>query len=151
MEKKIYYIDSSGTLKDAFDNITNNFKNFAKSSKTLKKYQFESNFVNHQTQNDTFNCGVFVCHFFETLINQKSFDLFIDINNYRHNILRELKNKNKMTICCLCHKKKSNNFFSLVSSKTFKTLACSHAYHNACLKNESCLACDEINSLNIMI
>ena len=100
----------------------------------------------HQKQKDTFNCGVFVCAFFEILVN-KTFSLFntnVDLVDHRNKIRNLIKEKSKIKICCICKtaslKRKMQIF------KNFKLFECGHKFHIECLnKVNNCVVCYDIN------
>ena len=151
ISREIYYIDPIGTSETELDNIANKFVELVTSKKYLKNKEFTKILVNHQKQNDSFNCGVYVCYFFELLINRNiaGFNINIDINNFRRKILETIKKNSKMTVCCVCHKAntKKKNFLTKYLSKTLIYLECKHAYHKECIENETCIACQQIEQI----
>ena len=82
LSQTIYYIDPIGETKEEIEAAAKNFRKYI----DLKKYFPNSNFkevqISHQKQIDSYNCGVFVCHFFEILLNQE-----IDLSKNEINIM----------------------------------------------------------------
>ena len=112
--KKIFYIDPTGPDENMLKKISNTFMEFAKSIDFLKNISFSIVPLVHQIQNDSFNCGVYICHFFEVLLNAKHVDKqfnninkSININLYRQTILNRIVEKSKITVCCLSHRSES--------------------------------------------
>ena len=153
--KEIYYIDPKGTTEDDLNNIGNKFITFASTNKHLKGIKFSKVLIKHQIQCDMFNCGVFVCYFFQLLVNE-NFSLFndqINIYAFRKSILEKINVSSKFTVCCLCKTgqiKKSNVLSQLFSSK-LKTLKCKHSFHKECIQNNICIVCNQINEANFLI
>jgi len=143
--KKIYYIDPLGSSDEDFNRITNNFIKFANSSIRLKTTQFTKVKLNHQIQQDSYNCGVFVCYFFEILItkNYALFNRCIDIQKYRTYIQKRLREFSNIKICCICQlQDKKENPFIRKFKPSLKVLKCKHKFHIDCLKQNSCTVCD---------
>ena len=57
--------------------ILNNWKKFCKNRNVIKEYKWTINDSIYQFQNDSFNCGVFVCYYFD-LLNKRKVD---ELNN----------------------------------------------------------------------
>ena len=160
-KRQIFYIDPQGTSQKNLLNISNNFKEFSKSVHFLKNLEFSAIPVIHQIQNDTFNCGVYVCHFFEILLNVKNIDLTnnninqnIDINYYRKIIIQKIKEKSKLTVCCICHqkdiphcKRKTKQQFLNIFSSNLNVYKCKHAFHSDCFNEKLCLICEKLINL----
>jgi Ulp1 family protease len=91
-EKIFYYIDS---LKD--NSIVNNtpfesWKKFCATRKGLSSNNWKLSQPKFICQKDSYNCGVFVCHFFSLLINRQVdlLNLPIDINCFRSEIYKTI-------------------------------------------------------------
>ena len=133
-----------GSCNEVFNTVTNNFIEYANKSKHLSKFNFTKVNLNRQKQKDSFNCGVFVCYFYEILVNE-IFDLFkyyIDINEYRKYILERLAKFSNIKVCCICKLlNKKEKFINLFKAQ-LKVLKCKHAYHIDCLNSETCKICE---------
>ena len=97
ISSEITYINPLGTAKTDCDNILNNWKLFVKSRVGLKDkdWKITRYSQDHSLQQDNFSCGVFVCYFYDKLINgefqymRNFFDLSDYRTNIRENLLRE--------------------------------------------------------------
>ena len=94
ISSEITYINSLGTTKTECKNILDNWKVFVKSrvglkGKDWKKRRYSQD---HSLQQDNFSCGVFVCYFYDKLINEEFQYMknFFDLNDYRTNIREKL-------------------------------------------------------------
>ena len=131
----IYYIDPNGAHEDEAKNVENNMRKY------LNNTQLKLASINHQKQQDSYNCGVFVCHFFKLLIENKidSFSTQIDIDNYRETIKATIASNSKITVCCICHKPTTG--FSAFFMPKLK-LSCKHKFHTKCSNNQKCIICN---------
>ncbi len=149
VSKEIYYIDPVGTLEEDLDEIANKFILFAATNKYLKNIQFVKKYINHQKQVDSYNCGVYVCYFFQLLINRNlnAFQNTISIDDYRKTIFKQISKNSTMTVCSVCRqtKRKSNSIFKKILPSNLIILKCKHAFHKECMQNESCVACCQLN------
>ena len=148
VSKKIFYIDPSGSSQDKLDNKSKYFITFNQTTRYFNNIDFSNILIDHQFQNDTYNCCVFVCYFYELFLN---FDLTlfsndIDIDQYRNYIISKYLQYNKMTSCLAFKIEKIKSFMKVFPSN-LNVLDCGHAFHNSCLKNKSCVICIELNSL----
>ena len=154
--KQIFYIDPQGTEEKTSLEISKNFIEFAKTVKFFKNIKFENVSLKHQIQKDTYNCGVYVCHFFDLLIKTKEISILnnnidqnIDINAYRKVILKKISDNSKLTVCCICHRKEQqtkdknikNKLISMFSSE-LKVFKCKHTFHLNCIKSDICIICN---------
>ena len=94
--------------------LSKNFIEFAKTVNWFKNIQFTTVSLKHQIKNDNYNCGVYVCHFFDLLINSNNIDDLnnkldqnINIDDYRQVIIKKIADNSQFTECCICHKKKN--------------------------------------------
>ena len=158
--KQIFYLDPQGTSQNELLNVSNNFKQFTKTVNFMKNLEFMEIPVIHQIQNDSFNCGVYVCHFFEILLSKKNVDSSnnninenININSFRQTIIQRIKEKSKMTVCCICHqkdlpsfkRKTKKPFLNMFSNKLY-VYKCKHAFHSDCFSEKLCLICEKLNN-----
>ena len=137
--------------------LSKNFIEFATTVNWFRNIQFTTVSLKHQIKNDNYNCGVYVCHFFDLLINSNNIDVWnnkldqnINIDDYRQVIIKKIADNSKFTVCCICHKKeeqkkqKNNNLkhkiMSMLSSD-LKVLKCKHTFHLNCIKSEKCVIC----------
>ena len=158
--KKIFYVDPKGPDENTLKKISKTFMEFSKSVDFLKNISFSIVPLVHQIQNDSFNCGVYICHFFEVLLNAKQVDKqfnninkSIDINLYRQTILGRITEKSKITVCCLCHHKESpklktqNKFLKLFTPK-LEIYKCKHSFHVNCYNEKVCFICENFKKLS---
>ena len=69
---KVFYIDSLGTTKTMQSIALQKWKEFAKHRAILKNIDFTSFDTSaHALQNDGYNCGIFVCYFFNLLLTEQ--------------------------------------------------------------------------------
>ena len=91
--------------------------------------------VNFQTPKDNHNCGVFVFHFFDLLLNGEitNFENEINPHDYRETIINKISLLSKSTRCVVCQKAASyiKNLFTESAFVTFEN--CSHLKHKKCL------------------
>lgn len=103
----------------------------------------------HPLQNDGVSCGVFVCMFFESLLNVDVREKELKIREkcpyrFRKVIFDELYKENlkyvgKVNLCCICGKKDSD--------QELLGFDCIHSYHSKCLKKNECEQCEIIDCL----
>ena len=84
--KTIFYIDTDPAISQLHRtekkiSILNNWKKFCKNRNVMKEYKWSINDSTYQLQNDSFNCGVFVCYYFDLLIKRKDYDLKNTVDN----------------------------------------------------------------------
>ena len=108
--------------------IFNNWCNFSASNDHLKMHKFKNIKPKHAIQKDGYNCGVYVCAFFERLISTKSLESKLDTKKYRKIIKNTLieqsdlkKSKNRCFIC-----------YSSDQQKVLKSFSCGHSFHIDC-------------------
>ncbi len=105
--------------------------------------KLKSKIVNHQLQTDDYNCGVFVCYFYATMIENKfpNFDIKIDIDDYRTHIKEIFKSNSYIKACCSCGKT-----LSIISNvfKNVKKFDCGHKFHISCINQcfNDCQVCE---------
>jgi hypothetical protein len=84
---EITYINPLGTTKTDCKNILDNWKLFVKSRVGLKDkdWKITRYSQDHSLQQDNFSCGVFICYFYDKLINREFQYLrnFFDLSGYR--------------------------------------------------------------------
>ena len=156
LTKEITFIDPKGAGDDEIDNIFKNFVlNLKNSCKELNKINFTLLKIIHQIQQDSYNCGVFVCHFFDLLVNGKlqNFNTEINIDAYRNVILKRISEHSKITRCCFCKNvAKNSRIKDLFTDSLIKYEKCPHIFHKKCLlekkiSNKACISCDKIKDL----
>ena len=83
---EVVYIDPLLADLDKLDSVLSNWNKFCKNRLGLKDKRWKSLQVSHLIQTDGFNCGVYVCHFYNLLIKQQMFSLSsaFEINGYRN-------------------------------------------------------------------
>ena len=71
---------------DKLDSVLSNWNKFCEKRMGLKDKRWKSLQVSHLIQTDSFNCGVYICHFYNLFIKQQMFSLSsaYDINGYRN-------------------------------------------------------------------
>jgi hypothetical protein len=146
-QKKVFYLDSlkkdDSKINDLkIIQVTNNVNKFAKSLNIKEKFtSYES--IEYQKQIDDFNCGVFVCKYYECLIENRLDDLKAPTNlaEYRKHIEQVVKAKSKITICCACNSKKRKEFLMFNVEKPLDHLRCGHVFHKECFSNNTCPLC----------
>ena len=91
---EITYINPLGTTKTDCKNILDNWKLFVKSRVGLKDkdWKITRYSQDHSLQQDNFSCGVFICYFYDKLINREFQYLrnFFDLSDYRIKIREKL-------------------------------------------------------------
>ena len=155
-KKQIFYIDPQGTDEKTRLEISKNFIEFAKGVKFFKNIKFENVLLKHQIQKDNYNCGVYVCHFFDLLIKTNEISILnndinqnINIDSYREVIIKKISDNSKLTVCCICHKKEEqtkdknikDKIISIFSSD-LKVFKCKHTFHLNCIKSDICVICN---------
>ena len=145
LDKSVCYINPIGSTLDELRIATDCVNQFIRTSKNqnFKDIQLTTLKIEHQKQTDTYNCGVFVCYFFEILLSMKldSFKNNIDINEYREVIKLRIKANSKLKVCCLCGSFNKKRKYSFFNSSELKTLNCGHLFHSDCLKDKYCIIC----------
>jgi hypothetical protein len=141
--KEVIYIDPKGTSTDKADTVTKNVNMHLAKIKNFKNLKLKSKIVNHQLQTDDYNCGVFVCYFYATMIENKfpNFDIKIDIDDYRTHIKEIFKSNSYIKACCSCGKT-----LSIISNvfKNVKKFDCGHKFHISCINQcfNDCQVCE---------
>jgi len=141
--KEVIYIDPKGTTTDKLNTVTKNVNMHISKTKHLKNYNFSPKKVDHQLQTDGYNCGVFVCYFYEILVgkNLQNFQKKTNIDQYRISIIEILKSNSDIKACCLCGKTLGviNNVF-----KNVKKFGCGHKFHLSCIRQctNNCKSCE---------
>jgi hypothetical protein len=148
IERKIYYIDPLGASTETFNAITAKVLSILVGKKYFDEVPFTKVELEHQKQNDAYNCGAFVCHFFDLLINN-NFDGFkkkIDIDSYRYTIFNSIMTTNDMKICCVCRSAKQKRKLGGLFLTNLKKLKCSHVFHKDCLDGATCFLCNSMDA-----
>ena len=91
---EVIYIDPLLADIDKQDQVLANWNKFCKNRIGLKEKKWHKREVKNLIQTDGYNCGVYVCHFYNLLAKHKLFslNLHIDINEYREIIVSNIKN-----------------------------------------------------------
>ena len=147
-DQTVVYIDPMGTTKDKSDSVCKSFAKFAETSKNLKNFKFTTKFIEHQLQKDTYNCGTFVCYFFEILLKKNDF-LFtkrIDINLYRQEIKNKITQSSELKICCVCLTEQKRNKLFTFTANRLKKLDCNHVFHAECITFNKCIVCESLKT-----
>ena len=131
----IVYINPSGTNERETNEVVQNVQKYFKTKRL--------NFKHIKLQVDSYNCGVFVCLFFQFLIENK-IDFFsaskeINIDNYRNFVKETIQQNSKIEVCCICHSNKTG--FTSLFKKKLVTFDCNHKFHDKCLNSNFCLIC----------
>lgn len=108
---EIFFFDPVGTKKSILEQLEKKFSIFAEKSQFFIKRgkKLSSVLLTHQLQkeNDTWNCGVFICLYFKLMVKKEAslLNKEIDIDSFRDQILSRIK-KSKINVCCVCLTKK---------------------------------------------
>lgn len=160
LTKEITFIDPKRAEDDEIDNTFTNFVfNLKNSCKELSKITFTKLKIGHQVQQDSYNCGVFVCYFFVLLLNKKldDFNIEIKIDDYRKAIIERISEQSKITRCCFCKKEAKNSIIKdLFMDSLIKFEKCSHIFHKKCLldnnlSNNVCISCKMMDDMKNVI
>ena len=158
LTRELTFIDPIMTSDDEFDDAFDNFIiNIRNSFECFKGKDFKKLKGKHQTQKDNHNCGVFVCHFFDLLLNGEitNFENEINPHDFRETTINKISLLSKSTRCVVCQKAAPfiKNLFSESAFVTFEN--CSHLIHKKCLfENNSigrCLSCKIIQDVKNVI
>jgi len=152
IDRKIYYIDPLGASTETFHRITDNILKILVGKKYLDEVPFKKVEIEHQNQKDNYNCGAFVCYFFDLLINNNlnAFKKPIDINSYRYTIFNNIMSTNNMKICCVCQTSKQNRKLRELFFTDLIKIQCSHMFHKDCLSGVNCFLCESMKAQAII-
>lgn len=98
--------------------------------------------INHTCQEDSVNCGPFVCFYFYKVIKKEPL-LTDKIEVFREVIYQELLKSTRHDFCVACSQRKING-------NTF--LGCFHQYHPRCFKKyniQCCVVCNAVKQRSI--
>lgn len=105
-----------------------NWTRFSESIPIFKKKTWKFGQLNHSIQRDSINCGVYVCKFFELLINKKPLQFDDSLNElkiYREKMNILFRNNSKTNYCSFCGDNLKKDDDILKNS-------CFHRYHSDC-------------------
>lgn len=107
----------------------------------IKTNSWQTETLPHLIQSDSFNCGVYVLHFFEKLVGRQNLTDSIDIDQYRRK-LKLMLVYNSMPVNLLC-------FYcgTMTHNHDFECRICHRRTHLKCLSIEQS---DEKKMQNIM-
>ena len=73
LDQTVTYIDPFGANRSKCEDVRLNWKKFCSTWNVLKEktWIISPDSYTHSKQNDSFSCGVFICNFFEHMINKK--------------------------------------------------------------------------------
>jgi len=98
LDQTVTYIDPFGADRSKCEDVRLNWKKFCSTRNVLKEktWIISPDSYSHSKQNDSFSCGVFICNFFEHMINKKREFLVnnFDLAAYRAKITNTLITKN---------------------------------------------------------
>jgi Ulp1 family protease len=91
---EILYLNPYGVTEKKLEAVAANWRNFVASHNTLKAYEWSTAKPAHPRQTDTVNCGIFVCHFLECLLDSDAVASF-DLAEKRTKIKNKLKSNTR--------------------------------------------------------
>ena len=153
IDRKIYYIDPLGASTETFNAMTDKVLSILVEKKYLDEVPFTKVELEHQKQNDSYDCGAFVCYFYETLMTNNFNNLTkkIDIDSYRCKIFNNIMTKNDMKICCVCQSKKQKRKLGGLFSSNLKKYKCLHVFHKDCFDGATCFLCESMSAQALII
>lgn len=112
MKNKIIYLDPLGVEKSKSNFYFSKILNFL-ANKEISCSDWQIVEPDHVTQKDSFNCGVYVVHFFNKILLNENLNEYIDINLFRRTLKYMLLRKSMSVklICFYCGSKSKPDDF----------------------------------------